>query len=124
MPKTRRDGSERLSEISGFERLIKQGDSERLSCGRGSKCLNWKIWLWTPKTDKRNGSERLKLEKITLNAYEGKWWLWTPKLMKMALNAYESDDSEWLNLKRWLWMPKIEINGSERLKLKEMALNT
>ena len=28
-----------------------------------------------PKTDEMNDSERLKLENMTLNAYEGKLWL-------------------------------------------------
>ena len=40
-----------------------------------------------PKTDEMNGSEHLKLEKMALNTYEGKLWIWMPM---GDLKAYDS----------------------------------
>ena len=44
-----------------------------------------------------DGSERLS-EMVALNAYGSKglwkWWLWMPKTVEVALDPYESDDSE------------------------------
>ena len=46
-----------------------------------------KTRLWMPKIDKMNGSERLRLEKMALNIYKRKLWLWMPK---KDLKAYNS----------------------------------
>ena len=40
-----------------------------------------------PKIDQMNGFERLRLEKMALNAYKRKLWLWMPK---GDLKAYNS----------------------------------